>query len=135
MKYLLLLLISFNLYASPWGHHPTNGTNGTDGTDGVNGMDGADGTNGRDGLPGAYFNDTQLNRAIAINAAMSSVPVQSHVDEHSHTSLGVGSGGYSSETGYAVGINHMSGKMSYKAAVGVSGSEKIIGVGASFTFD
>jgi len=134
MRYILLLLLSSSLYASPWdNHHGNHG--GSNGTNGTNGIDGANGTNGRDGIPGSYFNDTQLNRAIAINAAMSSVPVQSHVDEHSHTSLGAGTGVYSGQNGVAVGINHMSGQMSYKAAVGMSGSEKIIGVGASFTFD
>jgi len=126
MKQLLILLAFFITSAQA---HDHGGMNGMDGRDGM------DGRNGVDGIDGSYFNDTQLNRALSINAAMSVIPTSSHVDEHSHTSLGTGLGLYEGQTGFALGINHMQRKMSYKGAVGVSGSEIIIGIGTSYTFD
>ncbi len=122
-KYLLLLLLIFIPSAEADDHGEHGGMNG------MNGMDGRDGRNGN------YFNDSQLTRALAIGAAMTSIPASAHVDdEHGHTSIGGAVGSYSGETGVAVGITHMQKQMSYKGSVGISGSEVLYGVGAGFTW-
>jgi len=127
MKHLLILLAFFITSVQA---HDHGGMNGMDGRDGM------DGRNGVDGIDGSYFNDTQLNRALSISAAMSAIPTSAHVDDgHRHTSAGVGTGYYSGQNSIAIGASHMQGNLSYKGSVGVSGSEAMYGVGMSYTFE
>lgn len=78
--------------------------------------------------------DEQLSGAIATSSAMSAIPTMSHTKgNHSHTSVGVGLGGYNGESGIALGIEYMKDNMSFKGVVGGStSSDAIIGVGGSF---
>ncbi len=127
MKTLLIILMTTLLMADAHAHDH-------EGMMGAPGLNGRDGRDGIDGINGSRFNDEQLVRALSIGAAMTSIPTSSHVDEHNHTSVGTGIGSYAGGVGVAVGITHMQKQMSYKGSIGISGSEAMVGVGASYTF-
>ncbi len=108
-----------------------NTINGINGQDGV----GIKGDTGAAGLNGTSYSSSVFNRAMAITGAMTAIPASSHVDEgHGHTMFGAGVGGYADSQGAAVGITHMQGRLSGKATIGISGSERIYGIGGGFTF-
>ncbi len=118
-------------YTQPIHHDHQNTINGINGKDGV----GIKGDTGAAGLNGTSYSSSVFNRAMAITGAMTAIPASSHVDEgHGHTMFGAGVGGYADSQGAAVGITHMQGRLSGKATIGISGSERIYGIGGGFTF-
>ena len=143
MKYFVMLVISVfvaigvSVANASSTHHNficCGGSNGQAGMAGADGVDGSDGIDGSDGLDGGSYNDDSITRMIAVGSAMASIPNISHDSEHSHSNVGVGIGGNSDNVGIAIGINHMQDDMSFKANVGVSGSETVYGVGAGINF-
>jgi len=82
------------------------------------------------------FDDSAISRAIAVNSAIANIPALSHDGvNHGHTGIGVAVGGYHSDNAIAVGLQHQDHDISYKAALGLSGSEKVYGAGFSLLFD
>jgi len=155
MKYLIpallfsiVLLFATTIFASDHKCHncmPMNGMDGKDGIDGINGRDGSNGIDGRNGVNGINgkdapypSNNINLSRGIAVAGALSQIPALSHVGKHKHTGFGASAATYESQNGsynaIAAGLLHQENNRSYKATVGFSGSERIIGGGASFAF-
>jgi len=131
---LMILLVSLNISASPDTpqpvHHDHNQV-----TNGVDGQDGIDGLNGRNGINGSLFDDNRLSRGIAISGALSQIPALSHVGQHNHTGIGAGAASYGNQNALAIGLLHQENNRSYKATIGLSGSEALIGGGASWAFE
>lgn len=65
------------------------GVNGTNGTNGTDGQDGADGTNGVDGKDGRDGKDFDMDKALALNSALS-MPVWLGDSERVRISGGLG---------------------------------------------
>jgi len=112
-------------------HHYDEVGKGERGLPGANGINGRNGSTGLDGLS---YNNSIFNRSIAITGALSQIPALSHVNEHKHTGFGTGIANYADQNAFAVGLLHQENNRSYKATIGVSGSQTVIGGGASFTW-
>jgi len=108
-----------------------------DGKDGRNGIDGINGTDGRNGINATNYsvNTNRLSRGIAISGAMSQIPALSHVNTHGHSGIGTGVASYGNQNAFAIGLLHQENNRSYKATIGLSGSESIVGAGASWAFE
>ena len=120
-------------YCPPEVHHDHHDViDGKDGKDGES-ITGAPGRDGRD-FSGEVFNDNRLSRGIAITGAMSSIPALSHVGTHNHTGVGASVSSYGNQNAIAIGWLHQEQNRSYKATIGLSGSETLVGAGASFAF-
>ena len=143
MKYFLMLLVTFFLcgasfaecskeYCPPAVHHDHHDV--IDGIDGTNGIDGINGIQGINGIDGSLFNDNRLSRGIAISGAMSMIPALSHVGVHNHSGIGAATASYGNKNAIAIGYLHQEANRSYKATIGLSGSETLVGAGASFAF-
>jgi len=109
-------------------HHFDEVIDGKDGRNGTNGIDGTNATN-------YSVNTNQLSRGIAISGALSQIPALSHVNTHGHSGIGTGVASYGNSNAVAIGLLHQENNRSYKATIGLSGSESIVGAGASWAFE
>ncbi len=131
---LMILLVSLNVGASPNTPQPIhhdhqntiNGINGKDGRNGLNGI------NGRDAP--TLSNNLNYSRSIAVAASLGQIPALSHVGQHNHTGIGMGVANYDNQNALSVGLLHQENNRSYKATIGISGSERIVGAGGSWAF-
>ncbi len=133
---LTVLMLSAGIaVASPNSLPAVNGVNGVDGIDGSDGLDGRNGVDGLNGRDAPYpSNATELSRGIAVAGALSQIPALSHVGKHNHTGMGMSAASYDSQNAIAIGLLHQENNRSYKATIGLSGSSRIIGGGASWAF-
>ena len=81
------------------------------------------------------FSDASIARGMSLNVALANLPENSHyAGDHGHTGVSVAVGSYRSYQSFAVGLNHQIDQFAFKISGGISGSERVVGAGANFTF-
>jgi len=125
----------FNVYDER-NHHFDEVIDGKDGRNGTNGRNGSNGSNGINGRDATLLsNNINYSRSVAVAASMGQIPALSHVGQHNHSGIGLGAANYNGENAVAIGLLHQENNRSYKATIGLSGSETIYGGGASWAFE
>ncbi len=131
---IMILLVSLNVDASPDTPQPVH----HDHQSVVNGVDGKDGRNGLNGINGrdapTLSNNLNYSRSIAVAASMGQIPALSHDGQHGHSGIGMGVANYDNQNALSVGLLHQENNRSYKATIGISGSERIVGAGGAWAF-
>ncbi len=135
---LMILLVSLNVGADEKSvyddknHHYDELVKGDKGDSGRDGINGSNGINGRDAP--TISNNLNYSRSIAVAASLGQIPALSHVGSHNHSGIGMGVANYDNQNALSIGLLHQENNRSYKATLGISGSERIVGAGGSWAF-
>ena len=82
-----------------------------------------------------YIEYKAHSETFSAMAALTSIPSISHrKHDHRHSGIGFGAGHYNGEQGLGVSFEHQSNCLTWKINSAISGSEKIHGLGVTFSF-